>query len=93
LALLHSEQLRLLASAFSAADATPSLIDPAPRDDGVVRPENSNTPVNEDEKTRLTRVQQAVRGIRALQQEIGKRKGFKPITDKEVRDAKNHGRP
>jgi hypothetical protein len=55
--------------------------------------ENTIAPVNEDEKIRLTRVQQAVRGLRALQQEIGKRKGFKPITDNEIRDAKNHGRP
>jgi hypothetical protein len=28
-----------------------------------------------------------VRGLRALQQEIGKRNRFKPITDKEIRDA------
>lgn len=43
--------------------------------------------------TRLAEVQAAVRGLRALQQEIGKRKGFKPISDKEIRDAKNEGRP
>jgi prevent-host-death family protein len=42
---------------------------------------------------RLTKVQAAVRGLRELQKEIGKRKGFKPLTDKEIKDAINEGRP
>jgi prevent-host-death family protein len=44
-------------------------------------------------KSRLAEVQAAVRGLRALQQEIGKRKGFKPLSDKEIKDAINEGRP
>jgi len=42
---------------------------------------------------RLAKVQAAVRGLRELQKEIGKRKGFKPLTDKEIKDAINEGRP
>jgi len=44
-------------------------------------------------KSRLAEVQAAVRGLRALQQEIGKRKGFKPLSDKEIKDTINEGRP
>jgi prevent-host-death family protein len=42
---------------------------------------------------RLAKVQAAVRGLRELQKEIGKRKGFKPLTNKEIKDAINEGRP
>ena len=42
---------------------------------------------------RLAKVQAAVRGLRELQKDIGKRKGFKPLTDKEIKDAINEGRP
>jgi len=44
-------------------------------------------------KSRLAEVQAAVRGLRTLQQEIAKRKGFKPLSDKEIKDAINEGRP
>jgi prevent-host-death family protein len=40
----------------------------------------------------LESVQRAVQNIRALRLEIAQRKGFKPITDKEIRDAINEGR-
>jgi prevent-host-death family protein len=42
---------------------------------------------------RLTQVRAAVQDLRALQQEIGKRSRSKPITDKEIKDAINEGRP
>jgi hypothetical protein len=70
-----------------------SPLDPLPRDDRVVRNKKSITRVKTDWKARLAGVQQAVRDLRALQQEIGKRNGFKPITDKEIKDAVNWGRP
>ena len=44
-------------------------------------------------KPPTAKVQAAVRGLRALQQEIAMRKGFKPLTDKEIKDAINEGRP
>jgi prevent-host-death family protein len=44
-------------------------------------------------ETRLSEIRAAARGLRALQKEIAKRKGFKPISHKEIRDAKNEGRP
>jgi prevent-host-death family protein len=40
----------------------------------------------------LDKVRQAVAGMRALRAEMAQRKGFKPITDKEIRDAINEGR-
>jgi prevent-host-death family protein len=40
----------------------------------------------------LDKVRQAVANMRALRAEMAQRKGFKPITDKEIRDAINEGR-
>jgi hypothetical protein len=58
-----------------------------------MRSEKSIARVNVDEKAPLAGVQRAVRGFRALQRDIGKRSGSKPITDKEIKDAVNWGRP
>jgi prevent-host-death family protein len=41
----------------------------------------------------LARIQLAAQDLKNLRQEIGKRKGFKPLTDKEIKDAINQGRP
>jgi prevent-host-death family protein len=41
---------------------------------------------------RLEDVRRAVRDLRGLRQEMGKRKGFKPLTDKEIKDSINEGR-
>ncbi len=41
----------------------------------------------------LDTVRQAAQNLRKLSQEIAQQKGFKPITDKEIRDAINEGRP
>jgi len=40
----------------------------------------------------LTEVQEAVRELHAVRQEMARRRGFKPITDKEIRDAVREGR-
>jgi len=40
----------------------------------------------------LDKVRRAAEDLRALRQEIAERKGFKPLTDKEIRDAINEGR-
>jgi prevent-host-death family protein len=40
----------------------------------------------------LDSVRRAVEDLRALRQEIARNKGFKPLTDKEIRDAINEGR-
>jgi prevent-host-death family protein len=40
----------------------------------------------------LDNVRRAVEDLRALRQEIARNKGFKPLTDKEIRDAINEGR-
>jgi prevent-host-death family protein len=40
----------------------------------------------------LDNVRRAVEDLRALRQEISQRKGFKPLTDKEIKDAINEGR-
>jgi antitoxin (DNA-binding transcriptional repressor) of toxin-antitoxin stability system len=41
----------------------------------------------------LAEVQRAVRDLRALRQEMANRKGFKPLTDKEIKDSINEGCP
>jgi hypothetical protein len=58
-----------------------------------MRNKKSIARVNADGRARVAGVQRAVRGLRALQRDIGKRSGFKPITDKEIKDAVNWGRP
>jgi prevent-host-death family protein len=40
----------------------------------------------------LEDVRRAVEDLRALRQEMASRKGFKPLTDKEIKDAINEGR-
>jgi hypothetical protein len=41
----------------------------------------------------LEEVRRAAASLRALRLEMAKRPGFKTISDKEIRDAKNEGRP
>lgn len=41
----------------------------------------------------LAQVREAVEGLRALRREMAKRPGFKPLTNKEIKDAINEGRP
>jgi len=41
----------------------------------------------------LAEIQQAVNDLRALRNTMAKRRGFKPLTDKEIRSAINEGRP
>lgn len=43
-------------------------------------------------RSSLAEVQQAVEGLRALRRRIQQRKGFKPLSDKEIRDSINAGR-
>jgi len=44
-------------------------------------------------RPKLAEIQQAVRDLRALRSAMAKRRGFKPLTDKEIRSAINEGRP
>ena len=41
----------------------------------------------------LADIRKAVSGLLALRKEIAKRRGFKPLTDKEIRSSINEGRP
>ena len=41
----------------------------------------------------LRQVREAVRDLQALRQQMARRRGFKPLTDKEIRDAIKEGRP
>jgi len=41
----------------------------------------------------LHEVRQAVKELQALRQVMAKRRGFRPLTDKEIRDAIEQGRP
>jgi prevent-host-death family protein len=40
----------------------------------------------------LAEIRQAVSDLRTLRKEMAKRRGFKPLTDKEIRNAINEGR-
>ena len=44
-------------------------------------------------RTSLANIQQAVRDLRALRSSMAKRRGFKPLTDAEIRSAIDEGRP
>jgi hypothetical protein len=57
-----------------------------------MRHDKAGPQVIPERKARLAVVRRAVRDLRALQQEIGKRKGFKPLSDKEIKDAIHEGR-
>ena len=41
----------------------------------------------------LNQIRQAVGELHALRREIAKRKGFKPLTDQEIKEAIEQGRP
>ena len=41
----------------------------------------------------LEKVRRAVEDLHALRREMARRKGFKPLTDKEIKDSINKGRP
>ena len=41
----------------------------------------------------LRQVREAVSELQALRQEMARRRGFKPLTDKDIRDAIEEGRP
>lgn len=41
----------------------------------------------------LEKVRRAVEDLHALRREMAGRKGFKPLTDKEIKDSINKGRP
>jgi prevent-host-death family protein len=44
-------------------------------------------------RTSLAAIQQAVSDLRALRSSMAKRRGFKPLTDAEIRSAIGEGRP
>ncbi len=44
-------------------------------------------------RPKLAEIQEAVKDLRALRSAMAKRRGFKPLTDKEIRSAINAGRP
>jgi hypothetical protein len=46
-----------------------------------------------ENRTSLSEVQKAVKDLRALRGAMVKRRGFKALTDKEIRSATNQGRP
>lgn len=41
----------------------------------------------------LAEVRQAVSDLRTLREELARRRGFKPLTEEEIRDAVDEGRP
>ena len=44
-------------------------------------------------RSALSQVHKAVSKLEALRRDMAKRRGFKPLTDKEIKDAVSEGRP
>jgi prevent-host-death family protein len=89
--------MKLMASvtAFEAKTRFGELLERVSRGEEIVITRH-NQPVARivpEGRPRLDQIQGAVRELRLLRQEIGRGKGFKPLSAKEIREATNEGRP
>ena len=48
---------------------------------------------NPEDRSHLAKLRRVVEDIHALRREMEQRPGFKPLSDKEIKQAKNAGRP
>ncbi len=82
-------------SAFDAKTRFGELLDRVARGEEIVitRHDKPVARMVPEGTSSLEDVRRAVADIRALRRRIANRKGFRPLTDKEIRDAKNAGRP
>lgn len=81
-------------TAFEAKTRFGELLDRVARGEEVVitRHDKPVARIVPEGKSNLDDVRRAVDDLFALRQRMAKR-GFKPLTEKEIRDAKNFGRP
>jgi len=82
-------------TAFDAKTRFGELLDRVSRGEEIVitRHDKPVARIIPEGRPSLTQVHQAVEDLRALRRRIAARKGFKPLSDKEIRDALNAGRP
>jgi prevent-host-death family protein len=84
-------------SAFSASEARArfrELLDRVARGEEIVitRHDKPVARIIPEGGRSLEKVRRAVQDLHALREEIAQRKGFKPLTDKEIEDSINEGR-
>jgi len=81
-------------TAFEAKTRFGELLDRVSRGEEIVitRHDKPVARIVPEGRAALTSVRKAVEEMRALRAEMAKRRGFKPLTDKEIRDAINEGR-
>ena len=81
-------------TAFEAKTRFGQLLDRVTRGEEIVitRHDKPVARMVPEGRTGLADIRKAVSGLRALRKEIAKRRGFKPLTDKEIRSAINEGR-
>lgn len=82
-------------TAFEAKTRFGELLDRVSRGEEIVitRHEKPVARIIPEGRPALAVVRQAVNELRALRREMAKRRGFKPLADKEIRDAIEDGRP
>jgi prevent-host-death family protein len=82
-------------TAFDAKTRFGELLDRVSRGEEIVitRHDKPVARIVPEGRSSLDDVRRAVEDLRALRQEIKQRKGFKPLSDKEIREAINSGRP
>lgn len=82
-------------TALEAKTRFGALLDRVSRGEEIVitRHESPVARIIPEGRPALAEVRQAVTELQALRQEMAQRRGFKPLTDKEIRDAIAEGRP
>ena len=82
-------------TAFEAKTRFGELLDRVTRGEEIVitRHDKPVARIIPEGRPAIAEIQQAVSDLRALRSAMGKRRGFKPLTDKEIRNAINEGRP
>jgi prevent-host-death family protein len=81
-------------TAFEAKTRFGQLLDRVTRGEEIIitRHDKPVARVVPEGRSGLAEIRQAVSDLRALRKEMAKRRGFKPLTDKEIRTAINEGR-
>ena len=82
-------------TAFEAKTRFGELLDRVTRGEEIIitRHDKPVARIVPEGRPALAEVQQAVRDLQGLRQRMAQRRGFKPISDKEIRDAVREGRP
>lgn len=81
-------------TAFEAKTRFGTLLDRVTRGEEIIitRHDKPVARMVPEGRTGLAEIRQAVSDLRTLRKEMAKRRGFKPLTDKEIRNAINEGR-